>query len=158
MPVYEFSCSLLFTPTQSFISYKNLIRVIITCFHHISFDAKFYANFEFSVKISFPPTHFEISAVLWICVSGSQNFLRGWNENKISDRMMCKSYIFWLISHDSGNFSENEKVKITLEWNWISKIFNRRQLIQIKTNFYLLSKFSCEYSKYQNFCSKVFDT
>ena len=137
---------------------ETFVLVIEKYYHRIPFDAKFYADFEFLVKISFPPTHFEISAVLWICVSGSQNFLRGWNENKISDRMMCKSYIFWLISHDSGNFSENEKVKITLEWNWISKIFNRRQLIQIKTNFYLLSKFSCEYSKYQNFCSKVFDT
>ena len=61
----------------------------------ISFDAKFYAEFDFVIKNLFRPAVFEIFEKLKICVGGSQNFniLIG---NLILIRNIC---ICWYFIH-----------------------------------------------------------
>ena len=62
------------TPTQLVFLLKTLSKAIQTYTHYISFDAEFYFDSEFSVKISIPPTHSEKTILLKICVGGFQKF------------------------------------------------------------------------------------
>ena len=53
---------------------KTITPVMKPYYSHISFDGKFSAYFEFSVKILIPPTYFEISAILVNCVGGFEKY------------------------------------------------------------------------------------
>ena len=53
----------------------NSMKSIITpIYHYTSFDAEFYAEFEFSVKKIFRPRIFEIFEKIKICVGVSKKF------------------------------------------------------------------------------------
>ena len=96
------------TPTHFVKILKTLWNSIQTFYHYISFDAKFYDDFKFSVKKIFHPRIFEISAKKEICVGGSQNFCLHINSYQISVRKIYISCI-WII-YMSHNF------KLTRNW------------------------------------------
>ena len=70
----RFQWILISTPTQSWIRMKTLTEAGRNNHHNISIDRRFYDEFEFLVKISIPPTHFEISTISQICVGGFKKF------------------------------------------------------------------------------------
>ena len=64
--------------------------------HYISFDAEFYDDFEFLLKIKFPPTHFEIFAIFKFCVGGSKKFLFHRIKQTILSHIICIFCMFYL--------------------------------------------------------------
>ena len=93
----SFNVVCIFTPTQLVFDWKRRRKLYKTQGHHISFDAEFYADFKFLVKILIPPTHIEITAFFKICVGVSQKFLYYWIWNQISNRLICMMHILWVI-------------------------------------------------------------
>ena len=60
-----------------------------TYHHYIPFDAKFYADFEFELKLQIQPTHFEIFAILKFCVGGLKFFFFHQIRKLILSHIIC---------------------------------------------------------------------
>ena len=54
---------------------KNFFTSLLNYYQNISFDKKFYDEFEFLFKILIPPTYLEISVISFISVGGFKKFL-----------------------------------------------------------------------------------
>ena len=75
-------------------SLKTVTSVIKPHYSHLSFDGKFFADFDFLVKILIPLTHFEISAILVNCVGGLEKIFLHWHCRKIVFHKMSISNRF----------------------------------------------------------------
>ena len=123
----RFQWILISTPTQSLIRMKTLTVAGRTHHHNISFDRRFYDELEFLFKISFPPTHFELSAISQICVGGFKKFSLHWMGNWISSRMICLFHMFNICIGLNSKFSKNDKYIISHDRKWIFEKTIRRQ-------------------------------
>ena len=75
--------------------------------HYISFDAEFYDDFEFSLKIQFPPTHFEIFAISKFFVGVIAKFLFHQIRQMILSHLICIFCIFYVSTIILRNWVRN---------------------------------------------------
>ena len=77
----------------------NLIGILTgaykTYYNYIPFDAEFYVDFEFLLKILTPPTHFEKSLIFKFCVGGLKKFLSHQIKNFILSQNICIFRMFY---------------------------------------------------------------